>query len=307
MWSLMQRLIGTDQAGQPTDLTDPRFPKAWCVLALLYTCVWADGEVQEEEDIEVDALLTRARTFVPVTQEQVEDYIADLDEQMKGANSVYGLADFAIEHLPIQPGLALSLFAHCADLIHADRVVQRSEQEFLNHIGAALRLSDQDRQDVMDVMSWKHEMFTEDGYEPESPDPDQPWTRRRCMYVLYYAAALADKEFTYDEAIALAALVARARSLQGMPDELADDIRGDLLRAQSKGQIQLHIEQALRDLPQDERFALTVYANCADIIRADRVIRSSERRFMDLVARELKLNKTRRDLIDRVLDAKNRH
>lgn len=303
----MQRLMGSEQLGQPNDLTDPRFPKAWCVLALLYTCVWADGEVAEEEDIEVDALLTRARTFVPVTQEQVETYISDLEEQMKGANSVYGLADFAIEHLPAQPGLALSIFSHCADLIHADRIVQRSEQEFLNHIASALRLSDQDRQDVMEVMSWKHEMFTEDGYEPESPDPDQPWTRRKCMYVLYYSAALADKEFTYDEAIALAALISRARSLQGMPDELADDIRGELLRAQAKNQLQLHVEQALRDLPPDERYTLAAYANCADIIRADRVIRTSERRFMDLVARELKLSKQRRDQIDRVLDAKNRH
>ncbi len=88
--------------GRPQQVVagDPRFPKEWSVFALLYCCVWSDGRVQVEEEAEVDALLTRARSLMPIAPDMVATYISQFEEHLSGVNSVYGLADLACEKLP---------------------------------------------------------------------------------------------------------------------------------------------------------------------------------------------------------------
>jgi len=153
---MLKALLSALGKSRQADTTDPRFPKDWCVFALLYCCVWSDGVLKPEEEAEVDALLTRCRSFIPLSPENVDVYVQQFKEQLAGLNSVYSLVDLACEKLPREPGLAEAIYAHCLDLVLSDRRVIDVEEEFLAHVADALALKQQARDEITQVLRWKH-------------------------------------------------------------------------------------------------------------------------------------------------------
>lgn len=136
---------------------------------------------------------------------------------------------------------------------------------------------------------------------------DRRWSPARCMFMLYYGAALADRQMSHEEATALAALVARAPSLHELSDDVVARMTDEVIEAHQNNRMAAITQRALQDLPRDEALAVAVYANCADIIRADRSVRGSERRFMQQLSQTLKVPRSKAALIDKVMDSKNRH
>ena len=96
-------------------------------------------------------------------------------------------------------------------------------------------------------------------------------------------------------------------SIRELSDEALEDFRRRTQWACDAGLLDEELDKALSGLNADTATGLSIYANCADIIRADRKIRSSEARFMDKVSKALDIPEKQRALIDKVMDAKNRH
>lgn len=135
---------------------DPRFPKSWCIFALLVCAAESDALVTEEEEIEVDALLLRARSLLSLSPTEVETFLASYREILKGANSVSPLALLACEKLVREPSLAESVYAHCVDLTLADRTLSFDERTFLAEVALNLGLSDKIASDIVRVLTWKN-------------------------------------------------------------------------------------------------------------------------------------------------------
>lgn len=148
--------LGGRSAQRATAPSDPRFPKAWCCFALFYAAAYADGVVQQEEEDEIDALLSRTRSFQAVSDLMVEEYVRQCRDVIGQANSVFALVDHACAMLPSEPGLAHAVYAHCVDIVSADRKVIEEEREFLDHLGGALGLSRAIQLEVQHVMRWKN-------------------------------------------------------------------------------------------------------------------------------------------------------
>jgi len=141
---------------QETDVSDPRFPPAWCYYALLYSAAFADNVLAEAEEDEVLALRHRSRTLIRVGDEQADAWISQYQELLAGSNHVYPLVDLACDKLLPGDGRELSIFIHCADLIYADRQVAPDEQEFLDILARKLAIPSKQRDDALTVIGWKH-------------------------------------------------------------------------------------------------------------------------------------------------------
>jgi uncharacterized tellurite resistance protein B-like protein len=136
---------------------------------------------------------------------------------------------------------------------------------------------------------------------------EQTWSAARCHYVIYFTAMYCDEDAAPQEQVTFDALVRRVPSIRELSDETLEDFRKRTLWACDAGLLDEELDKALSGINADTATGLSIYANCADIIRADRKIRSSEVRFMDKVAKALGIAKQDRALIDKVMDAKNRH
>ena len=103
-------------------------------------------------------------------------------------------------------------------------------------------------------------------------------------------------------------LVTQSQRLADLRASERAALRDEIMQAVRDETLGYLVERAAGDLAaEDEALALGVYANCADLVRADRVIDEEERRFMATLAERLGLAPGKRDLIDEVMDRKNRH
>ena len=139
-----------------TPVMAPDRPPHWCVFALLYSCVFADGQVRPEEEMELDALLTRAKSLIPIGPEEVEVLIADFKQVLGVSNHVYPLVDEALQFLPREPALVTATFIHCADMMFADRRIHDDEMDLLIYMRDKLEIGEAQFDEIWDVMEVKH-------------------------------------------------------------------------------------------------------------------------------------------------------
>jgi hypothetical protein len=142
--------------GSDETIRNPDYPVDWCVAALLYCSVYADNAAAYEEELEFDALLTRARSFEAVHPESVPQYIESFAAILKGHESVHPLADIALQNMPGDAALATAVFAQCADVMFADSQLLENELAFLEYLSAGLNLSDGAKGEILQVIKWKH-------------------------------------------------------------------------------------------------------------------------------------------------------
>lgn len=150
VWWLLQRRPSR------ASVSDPRFPQAWCFLALLLAASMSDNIIHPEEEIEIDALAVRTRTLAALTQEEMDRFFGEHREILDRQNSVYALADLACEKLSAGEGAEEAIFAQCVDIVLADRVLVPEESQFLQHIADALGISRRSRDEIMRVITWKN-------------------------------------------------------------------------------------------------------------------------------------------------------
>ncbi|MEQ9507194.1 MAG: hypothetical protein RLO80_13105 [Hyphomonas sp.] len=137
-------------------IRNPDYPVDWCVAALLYCSVYADNAAAYEEELEFDALLTRARSFESIHPDFVSRYIANFTDILKDHDTVLPLADIALQNMPADPEISAAVFAQCADVMFADSKLVENELAFLDHLAAGLNLPEDTKEEILQVIKWKH-------------------------------------------------------------------------------------------------------------------------------------------------------
>lgn len=122
---------------------------------IMLAAAFADRKLAVEEDVEIRAIMARARS----TQELSEEARARLwDEAMaeRKAGRWSAYVDQAITYFPTDPLMAHSIYAHCADIAYADRTLKASEMRFLRRLAKQLAIPSADRARINAVMEAKN-------------------------------------------------------------------------------------------------------------------------------------------------------
>lgn len=107
----------------------PKMPVREAFYALLLCAVYVDGRADPEELREVVALSHRTKTLRTLRPPQLERARLRFEPLLKAPDTLEKLAYEACRSVP--PKMALSIFAHCCDIIFADQMVAPAEKEFL--------------------------------------------------------------------------------------------------------------------------------------------------------------------------------
>lgn len=123
------------------------------IVALLVAAMEASGHVSPEEGARAHHLIWSMRRFRDVSGETMGQRI----ERMKtliGESGAAAIIDRAARTIPAR--LRPATFAVAADLVLTDGRLERSEREFLDRLGADLRLDEDEARDIVDVMLVKN-------------------------------------------------------------------------------------------------------------------------------------------------------
>ena len=140
---------------------------------------------------------------------------------------------------------------------------------------------------------------------PKFARPRRLWTQAKCHIAIYLAAVYCDGEEQPQETVAVAALISRSPTLHDLSAEAIEGYINELQPAFFQGQTDDLMEEALKNLPPRLEEALAIYANCVDIVLADRQLKAEEHRFLSRLAQCFRLPADKRARIDRVIFAKN--
>jgi uncharacterized tellurite resistance protein B-like protein len=132
-----------------TRATDWSIPEAF--LCLLLSAAAADGNVAQEEQVEIQALARRSRALKTVSASQLAAANATVTQRLKDRPN--GLQE-ACESLPMD--MRLPVFAHCVDIVLADGALLAIEAEFLNKMMAYLGLDANDGKRILEVLLVKN-------------------------------------------------------------------------------------------------------------------------------------------------------
>lgn len=125
------------------------------VLALLIGMVASDGHISDDEVSEISRYANKTRILGPMTQRQFSDGIEKIFKVLKreGLNK---LVEQSIPQIP--PGLKLSVFAVCADLLFADGSVEKEEEDLLEMLKTGLHISTEGAMKIVEVISVKNQL-----------------------------------------------------------------------------------------------------------------------------------------------------
>ena len=126
------------------------------MYALLAAAVMIDGEEDERERLEFDALVARSRTLSQITPEELNDIEAEIRPRL-AKNRISDLIIQACASLKDEePEVGLSVFAHLCDIVNADGVVQDTELTFLEDVAGYLALVDEDKDNIARAIHLKN-------------------------------------------------------------------------------------------------------------------------------------------------------
>lgn len=107
--------------------SDWTIPEAY--LCLLLEAAFADGALADEEREEIAALVKRSRTMKRLSPQQMSAVNQTVNERLRERKEGLREACQALPH-DMRP----SVYAHCVDIVLADRQLRESEEAFLNKI-----------------------------------------------------------------------------------------------------------------------------------------------------------------------------
>ncbi|MGB3624768.1 MAG: tellurite resistance TerB family protein [Henriciella sp.] len=113
--------------------SDWTIPEAF--LCLLLEAAFADGSLAPEEREEIAALVHRSRTMKRLSPQQMAAVNQTVNERMRERKEGLREACTALPH-----DMRLSVFAHCVDIVLADRQLRESEEDFLVRITDLMQL-----------------------------------------------------------------------------------------------------------------------------------------------------------------------
>jgi tellurite resistance protein len=131
-------------------------------LTILMGAARADDVVSPEESQQITGLATRTRTLSKLTIARIAELRMHISEKIErdGLDSVVGAACLSIrnstEHIEIKRMRCESVFAHAVDLIYADRAVTKSEQDYIDQVGAALEIDLDRGKNIAEIIKTKN-------------------------------------------------------------------------------------------------------------------------------------------------------
>lgn len=129
--------------------SDWTIPEAF--LCLLLEAAFADGSLAPEEREEIAALVHRSRTMKRLSPQQMAAVNQTVNERMRERKEGLREACTALPH-----DMRLSVFAHCVDIVLADRQLRETEEDFLNRITEMMQLDTEMAMAIRRVMLIKN-------------------------------------------------------------------------------------------------------------------------------------------------------
>jgi uncharacterized tellurite resistance protein B-like protein len=127
------------------------WPLQEAFLGLLVYAAAADGQLASEEKIEIHALAKRSRVLKQLDDSQLGTLNQNVMQRL--SNNPNGLKE-ACESLP--GPMRMSVFAHCADIVLADREFRPVEEEFLKKLVTLLDLQTAEAASMMQSLLIKN-------------------------------------------------------------------------------------------------------------------------------------------------------
>lgn len=308
----------------PPSRPDPE-SKEWCVLGLMVAAAYADGVCPAEEEETMSSLATRTPTLFDLAPETYDAFIKQHEDFLQGRNSVLPLVEHIAQRMPKHPGLPAAVFAQCADIVYADRKITGEEIEFLTEIADQLGLPKAQREPILRIMRIKNEeaMWGAEAHKLPLPPPlktphflarlfgaNVPMERlpaRAGVLSLILCAAYCDDKVPIEDRTEVDALAMRTHTLHAFS---AADVRAFwetfLVEHREHGIARL-TARGCDSVPLVPEYRLAVFAQCADIIFADRVVLPVEHAFLKRLAKLLLLRPADREEVLRVIKLKNSH
>lgn len=129
--------------------SDWTIPEAF--LCLLLEAAFADGSLAPEEKDEIAALVKRSRTMKRLSPQQMAAVNETVNERMRERKE--GLKEACLA-LPVD--MRLSVFAHCVDIVLADRQLRETEEDYLNRLTEIMQLDTEMVKAIRTVMLIKN-------------------------------------------------------------------------------------------------------------------------------------------------------
>ena len=129
--------------------SDWTIPEAF--LCLLLEAAFADGTISPEERDEIAALVKRSRTMKRLSPQQMAAVNQTVNERMRERKD--GLREACLA-LPMD--MRLSVYAHCVDIVLADRQLREKEEAFLTRVSEIMQLEPEMVKAVRTVMLIKN-------------------------------------------------------------------------------------------------------------------------------------------------------
>lgn len=133
----------------------PAWTHAEAQMMLLLCAMFCDGRTPVEERVEARALRQRTATLHETAPEAAEAMLQRFLNRLN-TDSVDGIMRKACAALEGE-GAALSIYAHCRDLIHADREINAKEKAFLQAMARALKIAPGKRALIDRVLALKNQ------------------------------------------------------------------------------------------------------------------------------------------------------
>jgi preprotein translocase subunit SecY len=121
-----------------------------CITALI------DRKLAPEEKFEAIALGSRTRALHETNRDTLHRWLGDVDARRNDHAALIELATHAIEDYPEDADMRRAIFAQCADIAHADRIVNMREHKFLRFLAEGLRLAPADRDRIQAIIRVKN-------------------------------------------------------------------------------------------------------------------------------------------------------
>lgn len=143
-------------------MLDPRSsprPARWsvakCQIIMLYAAAFSDRHLALEELEEIKALVERSPSTFELSADAKDSIWQEVSAAYHGGNwDAYVAA--ALASLPNDMDLYRSVYAHCSDIVHADRRILDAETRFLAKIAQAMKIPRGDRELIDNVMVLKN-------------------------------------------------------------------------------------------------------------------------------------------------------
>lgn len=299
--------------------------KEWCVVGLMVCAAYADGVLPPEETETMSSLATRTPTLFDLAPETYDAFIQEHEAFLHGRNSVFPLVEHIAQRLPKHPGLPAALLAQCADIVYADRKITGSEVEFLADVADQLGVPEKQRESILRVMRIKNEEALwgqETNKLPLAPPRKQPNPLARMLGApaplprlpvragalsLILCAAYCDDSLPIEDRVEVEALALRTQSLHTYSSAEVHKFWDDFLIDHRKHGLARLTERGCDSVPLVPEYRQAVFAQCADIVFADRVVNPLEHTFLKRLAKLLLLRPADRDDVLAVIKLKNFH